>query len=245
MLAVALSPHGSRTAPLARGYIVPGALDSSLGSALEAELQVRASFQESLQLHMQLRVAQKSSRPSAETGSTGAVGSAMMRREARRGRGGQTELGRKPRASFPTGSPANRLERLTEPSRHPRPGLDQGSEPFRKDLARAGWHLAAEFGDRTRKRTWRPPHGRSATTRRSRLWRWRDGLLTERTSCNQGSGGPKNGESHGIMFDSFHNESLPKGEHQRHIHERAPFHATRCDVEGEYSREPSAHQAGT
>src|ERR1043165_4634663 len=71
------------------------------------------------------------------------------------------------------------------------------------------------------------------------------GLLPERTSCNQDSGGPKNGESHGIIFDSFHNESLPKGEHQRHIHERAPFHATRCDVEGEYSREPSAHQAGT
>lgn len=36
---------------------------------------------------------------------------------------------------------------------------------------------------------------------------------------------------------------IPQGEQRRHIHECIPFPATRYGLEGEYSREPSAHQA--
>jgi hypothetical protein len=70
-------------------------------------------------------------------------------------------------------------------------------------------------------------------------------LLTERTPGGQGSGGHKNGEGCGLVLDPFHDEALPQGEHQRPIHERVPFRATRCDVEGEFSRKSSAYQACT
>src|SRR5438105_7141431 len=79
MLAVASLPHRSKTT-LAGTATLSQALLIQPGRALEAELQVRASFRESLQLHMQLRVAQKSSIPSSATCCTGAVGSAIIRR---------------------------------------------------------------------------------------------------------------------------------------------------------------------
>jgi hypothetical protein len=78
MLAVASRPHGSETT-LTGAATLSQALFIQPGRALEAELQVRASFRESLQLHMQLRVAQKSSMPRATTEPAGG-GSSMMRR---------------------------------------------------------------------------------------------------------------------------------------------------------------------
>jgi hypothetical protein len=80
MLAVATSPHGSVTT-LSDVATSSQALLIQPGRALEAELQVRSSFPESLQLLMQLRVAQKSSIPRATTESAAGVGRSMMRRK--------------------------------------------------------------------------------------------------------------------------------------------------------------------
>jgi hypothetical protein len=81
MLAVTSCPHGFEitlpgAATLSQAHLIQP------GRALEAELQVRASFPESLQLHMQLRVAQKSSLPSSCTGPGVTSGSAMIRRRS-------------------------------------------------------------------------------------------------------------------------------------------------------------------
>src|SRR5699024_9219415 len=70
-------------------------------------------------------------------------------------------------------------------------------------------------------------------------------LPTERTPGGQGSGGHQDRDGRGLVLDPFHDEALPKGEHQRPIHERVPFRATRYGLEGEYSRGPSAYQAWT
>ena len=62
MLAVVTSPHGSITV-LMDAATLSQALLIEPGRALEAEFQVKSSFREFLQLHMQLRVAPKSSVP--------------------------------------------------------------------------------------------------------------------------------------------------------------------------------------
>src|SRR5215471_17464174 len=80
MLAVIISPHGSITAltgvaTLSQAHFIQP------GRALRAEPQVRASFRESLQLHMQLRVAPQSSTPRIRTDFGG--GQATTRRRRR------------------------------------------------------------------------------------------------------------------------------------------------------------------
>ncbi len=48
-----------------------------------------------------------------------------------RGRGGvQAQMTCQPRAQFPTGRQAKGLEHLTEPGRHPRPGVDKDRKPL-------------------------------------------------------------------------------------------------------------------
>jgi len=65
MLAVVISPRGSTTvlvdaATLSQAHLIQP------GRALEAEPQVKSSFREFLQLHMQLRVAPQSPNPSTQ-----------------------------------------------------------------------------------------------------------------------------------------------------------------------------------
>src|SRR5260370_39593695 len=80
MLAVVSLPHGRETT-LAGAATLSQALLIQPGRALKAELQVRSSFRESLQLHMQLRVAQKSSMPTNTTEALAASGTSIMRRK--------------------------------------------------------------------------------------------------------------------------------------------------------------------
>jgi hypothetical protein len=70
MLAVVTSPHGSVTA-LSSAATLSQAHLIQPGRALRAEPQVRASFREFLQLHMQLRVAPQSSIPKMDTDAGG------------------------------------------------------------------------------------------------------------------------------------------------------------------------------
>jgi hypothetical protein len=79
MLAVVTSPHGSVTtlsgaATLSQAHLIQP------GRALGAEPQVRSSFREVLQLHMQLRVAPQSSSPTTHTFPIGGVGTRCSER---------------------------------------------------------------------------------------------------------------------------------------------------------------------
>jgi hypothetical protein len=78
MLVVVTSPHGSVTA-LAGAATLSQAHFIQPGRTLRAEPQVRSSFREFLQLHMQLRVAPHSSTPKTLIG--GGVGKGLERRK--------------------------------------------------------------------------------------------------------------------------------------------------------------------
>src|SRR5262245_31397052 len=108
MLAVVPSPHGSVTA-LVGAATLSQALLIQPGRALEAEFQVKSSFREFLQLHMQLRVAPKSSIPTCLTKPAASVGKAMIRRRSVVGEVGrasrwESRVPTSPQVAVPTAS---------------------------------------------------------------------------------------------------------------------------------------------